>query len=311
MPKLINIEGVDGTGKHTISMELKENLEGLGFSVAMTDFPVYDSPAGKLVKDFLMGNVVGDPKNVKPFMGSMFYVMDRMAYFKDHIDSLAKYDFIISDRSYLSNLFFQASKVIKPISTSAISDDIVMNTNFDILYYFMNTMVRFEWYCNGLCDIVSPYDVRNIFLYHKDINTNDKLMKNRGRERDLNENLEYLQKINDFALSLYHATKNPKHIARNRYRELFALYPQYWYTPIECSYYKNNSNKNSTLYTPHELVLKIYTNIIAPLINYDYKDKDRQIIYTKLSDSMITHLNNNWRKFTPYQESGEGSNDEC
>lgn len=51
--KIIALEGLDKSGKHTISDMVAEKLSGLGYSVVKSEFGRYDTPTGKMIMGFL------------------------------------------------------------------------------------------------------------------------------------------------------------------------------------------------------------------------------------------------------------------
>ena len=63
--KLIAIEGIDGSGKRTQVELLTLTLKARGYSVYSTGFPQYDSWFGKMVGQFLNGDL-GPLETVDP-----------------------------------------------------------------------------------------------------------------------------------------------------------------------------------------------------------------------------------------------------
>lgn len=53
MTKIISIEGLDKSGKHTISEYIKETLEKENKKVAKMEFPAYDTEIGQLIRGWL------------------------------------------------------------------------------------------------------------------------------------------------------------------------------------------------------------------------------------------------------------------
>lgn len=235
-PYIINIEGVDGTGKTEVSKRLTEKIESLGFSVYNTDFPVYKSPTGKLVKSFLNGEVIGNSTKADPITSSLFYTLDRKCFYENNKHIFEDYDIIISNRSYLSNLFFQASKYLYNSEGTFQSD-----LNNWLKYFY-----ELEITTTPLNDI--PCDnIYSFFLYHPNINMNDKLMDKRGRERDDNEkDLEYLDVINQFA-----------YIYSDISEFIKTQYPKFCYSIVQCS------THDGTLFTIDD----ISSNIISLIGN--------------------------------------------
>ena len=64
MPKLIAIEGLDGSGKDTQSKLLFSALTEEGRSVRLLSFPDYESPSSTLVKMYLGGELGKKPGDV-------------------------------------------------------------------------------------------------------------------------------------------------------------------------------------------------------------------------------------------------------
>lgn len=112
MGKLIVIEGLDGSGKHTQSVLLKEWLESIGKSVKMVSFPNYDSPSSSLVKMYLAGDFGKNADSVSPYTASTFYAVDRFASFRtDWQNFYENGGIIIADRYTTSNAVHQCSKL--------------------------------------------------------------------------------------------------------------------------------------------------------------------------------------------------------
>ena len=274
MPKLINLEGLDATGKHTVAIELQKILKDCG-SVCLTDFPVYDTPTGKMVKEFLNGNVIGDPKIVDGNIGSLYYTVDRITFFRQHLEELAKADFIISDRSYLSNFIFQGSKLV-PIKLCDTDMSGLASKYARELSAFMDIQDILELQMSGLANILSPRDIFSFYLYHKSIDTNMILMNKRNRERDLNENKDYLVKVHEFAYSLMKILENT--YSTGYYTQMIAKHPAYFYTGIECS--DTDDSGKLILFEPKEIASNICDEIFTK--NHDKK----KYIYSVCCDSL-------------------------
>ena len=84
MSKLIVIEGTDCSGKETQSKLLEERLKKEGKKVVRFDFPMYDSPTGKIIG----GAYLGKPEigksifpegavNVDPYITCLYFAADR------------------------------------------------------------------------------------------------------------------------------------------------------------------------------------------------------------------------------------------
>ena len=81
--KIIVIEGLDGTGKHTQSVKLLEYLCSKNIKAKLFSFPSYDSPSSAPCTMFLTGKV----KNLTPYQTSILFAVDRIITYQQHIKS--------------------------------------------------------------------------------------------------------------------------------------------------------------------------------------------------------------------------------
>ena len=117
--KIIVIEGTDCSGKETQSKMLEKRLQLEGYKVKRFDFPMYDSPTGKIVG----GSYLGKPEigeclfpegapNVDPKVSCLYYAADRKYNFPK-IEKYLKDDYyVLLDRYTTSNLAHQGSKIL-------------------------------------------------------------------------------------------------------------------------------------------------------------------------------------------------------
>lgn len=207
MKLLVNIEGNDGTGKHTVANKLKEFWSGEDDTLdelrakwkhidcRVIDFPAYSTPTGHIVSDFLNGKILGDPSITDAYSATLPFTLDRLAYYMLHYEELQDalddedddtLHIIICNRSYLSNYFYQASKL--------------MHTR-EIIRAWLAVQHRLE-ILNTPIGYFSPMnEIVNIYLTPADLSENLEKLKNRGEALDLNEqNTDYLARVEKFAL---------------------------------------------------------------------------------------------------------------
>lgn len=100
--KIIAIEGLDKSGKHTQTKLLKERLEVDGYKVAQSEFHRYDTPTGKLIQQWLYGEYQVSQQTIELIMAADKYAQ------QDWMRSLEKegYDFLLLDRYYISQLVY-------------------------------------------------------------------------------------------------------------------------------------------------------------------------------------------------------------
>ena len=107
--KLIVIEGVDASGKHTQAKILAQRLKKAGKGVELVVFPSYNTPFGKLVKKYLHG-AFGDKDALPPEIPAMLYAADRLQH-KEKLERWLKQGkWVVADRYVYSNAY-QAAKI--------------------------------------------------------------------------------------------------------------------------------------------------------------------------------------------------------
>ncbi len=107
--KFIVIEGIDGSGKTTISRLLLEALKKCGFDTVLTK-----EPTGRKYGRELMERIKSE--DITPKEELELFIKDR----KDHVEyflfpNLQEGRTIICDRYYLSNCAYQGAKGISPV----------------------------------------------------------------------------------------------------------------------------------------------------------------------------------------------------
>lgn len=103
-------EGIDGCGKSTQTKLLADYLIKEGYKVEKIDFPQHGERSSALVDDYLNGKY-GTSDEVGPYIGSVFYAVDRYdASFRIN-KWLKEGKIVISDRYVVSNIGHQGGKI--------------------------------------------------------------------------------------------------------------------------------------------------------------------------------------------------------
>ncbi len=116
--KIIVLEGTDTSGKETQSKLLEKRLKEEQIKCIRFEFPMYDTPTGKIVGGAYLGKKeIGESVfeegavNVNPYVVSMYYAADRKYNIPKILEYLDKDYYVILDRYTTSNLAFQGSKI--------------------------------------------------------------------------------------------------------------------------------------------------------------------------------------------------------
>lgn len=111
MGKLIVIEGLDGSGKSTQEILLRQRLADKGIEINCIKLPNYDDPACGLVKMYLTGRFGDKPSDVNAYAASTFFAVDRYVsyncYWKEKYQNG---EIFLADRYTTSNAYHQLTK---------------------------------------------------------------------------------------------------------------------------------------------------------------------------------------------------------
>lgn len=126
--RIIEIEGLDKSGKHTQSKLLAEFLESSGYKVVQSEFHRYDTPTGKLVRDYLYQNYEANDKTIELIMTA-----DKVAQ-QDWFEQLKEdgVDFLILDRYVGSQTAYALAKG-QPIDFILNLSSLVVQPNLSIM----------------------------------------------------------------------------------------------------------------------------------------------------------------------------------
>ncbi len=111
--KLIVIEGTDGSGKKTQTELLFNRVLKEGVKASTIDFPRYGTPSCYFVEKYLHGGY-GQAQDVGPYVGSLFYTLDRYDHSRQIKDMLAEGTTVLCDRFTSANMGHQAGKIDDP-----------------------------------------------------------------------------------------------------------------------------------------------------------------------------------------------------
>lgn len=112
MPKLIIMEGLDGSGKSTQTQLLQNYFENKGIEYKKIKLPDYDSPSSTLVKMYLGGEFGKKASDVNAYAAGAFYAVDRYASFKQNWKTDYENNvLILADRYATSNSIYQMEKI--------------------------------------------------------------------------------------------------------------------------------------------------------------------------------------------------------
>lgn len=107
---LIDIEGIDGSGKGTQARLLCDRLTREGISHRLISFPRYDTTFfGRVIGEFLNGKF-GTLEEVDPFLASLLFAGDRYESRDVLREALQSSSVIVLDRYVPSNIAHQAAK---------------------------------------------------------------------------------------------------------------------------------------------------------------------------------------------------------
>jgi dTMP kinase len=107
--KFIDVEGIDGSGKQTQVTLLTRALESRGYSVLATAFPQYQSWFGKMVGQFLNGEL-GPLESVDPHFAALLYAGDRFECKRPMVEALQAGRVVLTDRYVASSLAHQTAR---------------------------------------------------------------------------------------------------------------------------------------------------------------------------------------------------------
>lgn len=100
--RIIAIEGLDKSGKHSVTVGLADRLRADGYKVAVSEFHRYDTPTGALIRQWLYGQYKVNQHTIELIMAADKYAQ------KEYFENLEEegYDFLILDRYIGSHIVY-------------------------------------------------------------------------------------------------------------------------------------------------------------------------------------------------------------
>jgi len=167
---IISIDGADGSGKATQTGLLVERMNAHCPPVLSLSFPRYETPTGRLVKQYLQG-FFGDPTKVDAKFACGLFAADRVAAAEEIRAARASGKHAVLDRYEKANRAHQGSKIKDPDARRA----------------FYEWLDNYEYSVNGI-----PRTDLDIFL-HMPAEFSMALIEKRGNVKDGHETLEHLR----------------------------------------------------------------------------------------------------------------------
>ena len=112
--KFIVIDGTDGSGKTTQLGLLKAKLEEAGYSVAVADFPQYNTKSAGPIEEYLSGKY-GTADEVDAYKASIFYAIDRFDASFQIRQWLKAGKIVLANRYTSANMGHQGCKISNPL----------------------------------------------------------------------------------------------------------------------------------------------------------------------------------------------------
>ena len=129
-PRIIAIEGIDGSGKGTQATLLRDTLRAIGHDSNVISFPDYTTPYGKEIAKYLNGGF-GSLETAPVLPISLLYALNRVER-RDDIHHLKNAGTVIFDRYMGSNLAHQGAR-LPPEQRDAFFD-MMEYTEYENLY---------------------------------------------------------------------------------------------------------------------------------------------------------------------------------
>jgi len=133
MNKFIVIEGLDGSGKSTVTKLLIEYFNSKWLPTVTTCEPTTENPIGDLIQNILSGEV----KNIANETLALLFAADRHHHLTNEIIPALAHSHVICDRYYLSSMAYQG---IDPASLERVIayNQVAMDIHKPDIIFFLN-----------------------------------------------------------------------------------------------------------------------------------------------------------------------------
>ena len=138
-PIVLTIDGIDGSGKATITERIIDHIRDSGHSVTSVSFPDYLSPTGQAVSEYLGNGYVQSNNRIA---AATLYSADRNRYWMNNFRRLfgGDYEYVVLNRNWMANILFQTSLLTaKATELNAVEQKYKLS-------YWMPAMTLAEWY---------------------------------------------------------------------------------------------------------------------------------------------------------------------
>lgn len=109
MTPIIAIEGTDGAGKKTLSVELAAQMELAGLRVLLLTFPKYQESVCSAYIINLLNGRYGPLASIHPDLKILMYAAERFEVLGQ--EDLSSYDAVVTDRYIASNIAYQLNQL--------------------------------------------------------------------------------------------------------------------------------------------------------------------------------------------------------
>lgn len=136
----IVIEGIDGAGCETQATALIQQLTRLGKKPFYIKFPHYDTPVGKMIKDFLYENKVKHSADEQFLLYTLQFIFD-----KELIKEKMKDYVVIADRYFSTTLCYQTLEGFDEQKALRYADDFDIIKPDAVLYLDVVPDTAIKW----------------------------------------------------------------------------------------------------------------------------------------------------------------------